>query len=140
MQSKVRETALRGASAGLGRPGAWGFSLLLVSFLWGVSPVVSAEDYLSELASEARKVETRQIDSAEGKEEVIAAPAQQPAAPARSVDRAAFEGLLKEHYLGTYRFYKKLSERSREEIFEQYRGGADIGVIRSKIVARLLQE
>lgn len=117
--------------------------LIGVCIGWGgMSVAFAADDYLSELAAEAARVEARKIDPAEGKVEVVAPPADQDHSdePVRSVDRAAFESMLEQHYLGTYRFYKKLPERSREEIFEQYRRGVDIGVIRNKIVTRLLQD
>ncbi len=91
-----------------------------------------ADDYVSALQSEVDKVEAREIDPEKG--DSVAEPA-----PVISADRAAFEALLKKRYFGTYGFYRKLPERSREEIFEDYRQGADIGEIRRKIVSRLLQ-
>ncbi|HHI76459.1 MAG TPA: hypothetical protein ENJ94_04720 [Gammaproteobacteria bacterium] len=99
-----------------------------------------ADDYVSTLESEVDKVEARVIDPEKG--DAVVEPARRPLeapAPVISADRAAFEALLKKRYFGTYGFYRKLPERSREEIFEDYRQGADIGEIRRKIVSRLLQ-
>ncbi|RMG35231.1 MAG: hypothetical protein D6720_07650 [Gammaproteobacteria bacterium] len=144
--AKVRGARSRGADQGSSHSRFHrGWMFLLGGWaIWLVSSAAfSADDYVSELESEATKVEAREIDPAEGKEEVVAPPegrAVAPVVPVRPGGREAFETLLKDHYLGTYRFYKKLPERSREEIFEQYRGGADIAVIRNKIVTRLLQE
>ncbi len=144
MHSMATRAAAWSAGVGSGRFRKRGLFLLGGCALWvASSPALSADDYLSELDSEAAKVEARGIDPSAGKVEVATPPvgeAAAPVVPVRSIDRVAFEGLLKKHYLGTYRFYKKLPERSREEIFEQYRGGADIGVIRNKIVSRLLQD
>lgn len=143
MQSKSSGAAAQVVRADAGHFRNWVFLLFGGAVVLGAcGPAWSADDYLSELESEATKVEAREIEPTEGKVEVVAPPAHKArsAEAARSIDRAAFEELLKKHYLGTYRFYKKLSERSREEIFEQYRGGVEIGVIRNKIVTRLLQE
>ena len=40
---------------------------------------------------------------------------------------------------GTYGFYRKLPERSRQEVFGEYRRGVGMDKIRKKIVSRLLQ-
>jgi hypothetical protein len=104
-------------------------------------PAMSAADYLSELNAEAQKVETPPV---------VVEPGEQPAGksdPASGVtddtqpgaSREKFEALLKKRYLGSYGFYRRLPERSREEVFEEYRQGADMDQLRRKIVNRLLQ-
>lgn len=93
-----------------------------------------AEDaYLSELAAEVEKVEERAIDGTADDEYSGDA-----AEGATDADREAFERQLKKHYLGSYGFYRKLPERSRQEVFEEYRQGADMKELRRKIINRLL--
>jgi hypothetical protein len=123
-------------------------SVGLYALGWSL-PSLSADDYLSELDAEVQKVEARSIDGESG-EDAVVSPAKEGAtveAPAGSAapgasataSRAKFERLLKEHYLGTFGFYKRLPERSREEVFEEYRRGADMGQLRREIIDRLLQ-
>lgn len=119
-------------------------SILLSACLaaWSMS-ALSADDYLSELDDEAKKVEASGIDAEPGTDTVEAPSPSVPSEPARQEEqkasRKAFERQLREHYLGSYGFYKKLPERSREEVFQEYREGADMGKLRKKIIDRLLQ-
>jgi len=112
-------------------------SLLLVSL-----PAVSADDYLSELDAEVKKVESRKIDGETG-ESSVQVPAETTVnsqdAGGVKASRESFEVLLKKNYLGTFGFYKKLPERSRQEIYAEYRDGAPISEVRKKIIDRLLQ-
>ena len=100
-------------------------------------PVV-ADEYDDALAAEARKVEARSIDTEKG-ESVVEALPQAAGDAGDSPSRDRFEALLRQRYAGTFTFYKKLPERSREEIFEEYRKGASMTVVRKKIIDRLLQ-
>jgi hypothetical protein len=52
--------------------------------------------------------------------------------------RAHFETLLERRHLGTYTVYSRLPERSREEVFLDYSGGAPIEALREKIIDRYL--
>ncbi|MCG8037820.1 MAG: hypothetical protein JAZ19_12385, partial [Candidatus Thiodiazotropha taylori] len=54
--------------------------------------------------------------------------------------QVAFEEDLKSRYLGSYTFYKKLPRRAREEVYEEYKGGASIDEIRQKIMNRFLNQ
>ena len=113
----------------------------LLSLLLASAPVLSADDYLSELDAEVKKVEARKIDGETGTS-TIEAPAEIPleATDQRpGASRDAFESLLKQKYLGTFGFYKKLPERSRQEIFAEYQSGAPMSEVRKKIIDRLLQ-
>ncbi|MCU7883008.1 MAG: hypothetical protein KZQ82_02310 [Candidatus Thiodiazotropha sp. (ex Lucinoma annulata)] len=106
-------------------------SVLLV-MCFAVQLVVADEDpYLSAISSEAAKVETTApvLDGDEGS-------AVESTAVGPSMH--AFEGDLKARYMGTFTFYKRLPRRAREEIFEEYKGGASIDEIRKKIMDRFL--
>jgi hypothetical protein len=108
-------------------------------------PALSADDYLSELDAEVKKVEARKIDGEAGEvsvqtpAEVSTAASQKRADGSATASRESFESLLKKNYLGTFGFYKKLPERSRQEIYAEYRDGAPISEVRKKIIDRLLQ-
>jgi len=109
--------------------------------VWSL-PVLSADDYLSELDAEAKKVEAHEI-GVEEDGSIVDVPTAKISRQGRqdypNTSRKAFERQLKEHYLGSYGFYRKLPERSREEVFQEYRQGADMNQLRKKIIDRLLQ-
>jgi len=115
-------------------------ALCLGGLVLSSAPTLYA-DYLSDLDAEVKKVEARQIDGESGTS-TIEAPAElstEDGQRREGVSRDAFEGLLKENYLGTFGFYKKLPERSRQEIYIDYRDGAPMSEVRKKIIDRLLQ-
>ena len=120
---------------------------LLLSLLAGICliawslPVMSADDYLSELDAEANKVGTPPVGSTTGESDAgkSAEASAESDKSSPQASREAFEGLLKKRYLGSYGFYQKLPERSRQEVFEEYQQGADMDQLRRKIVNRLLQ-
>jgi hypothetical protein len=100
-----------------------------------LSHAVAAEDpYLQALESEAGK-----IDSAAAEAGPSAAAISGGAAQAPTASRSQFEATLQARYTGTFEFYRKLPERSRQEIFEHYQHGASIEDVRKKIIDRLLQ-
>lgn len=114
-------------------------ALLLASVLLATGATHAADDYLSELNAEADKIDARQIDGEAGPGGAVPGLAAIGGAPREGATRDGFEGLLKDKYLGTYGFYKKLPERSRQEIFQEYAGGAPMTDVRKKIIDRLLQ-
>jgi hypothetical protein len=52
--------------------------------------------------------------------------------------RKSFEALLRQQHVGTYSFYRRLPERSREEIFVDFGSGASMESLRDKVVDRYL--
>ena len=86
------------------------------------------DDYLQSLEMESGKVE-------QGVDPEVAAKSRSE----MQVQRAAFETLLEEEYRGTYVFYKRLNERSRQEVFLRYAGGASMKEVREMIIDRSLQ-
>jgi hypothetical protein len=114
--------------------------LASIVFAFHISSAVAADDYLSELDAEASKVNPVSLGEEGGdtaKSDAVKSAASTPEGTAGSRDQ--FESLLQEKYLGTYGFYKKLPERSRQEIYLEYSKGAPITEVRKKIVDRLLQ-
>lgn len=98
----------------------------------------AAEDtYLQLLDQEATKVEPNSTDT--NADQTLAAAQDDSMAAARPApSRALFEALLKRQHLGTYSFYDRLPERSREEIFLDYSSGASMEALREKIIDRYL--
>jgi hypothetical protein len=81
-------------------------------------------DYLDSIQVEAQK-----LDGEAG----VEAPAAVSDGP-----RVDFEHQLEQRYGGTYLFYKKLPEKSQEEVFLEYRAGASIEGVRKTIMNRFL--
>lgn len=127
---------MRMRSGRIGRnsgPGICGYKRL--SFVLGllVSLAVSAaaaddDAYLRMIQSEASKVQT---PGDQVPDSTVTA--------GTEVDLELFEQELERNYRGSYLFYKKLPERSRVEIFMEYRQGASIEDIRGKIMNRYLR-
>lgn len=108
------------------------FALLVTAA--GVS---STDDpYLQLIDEEVTKVEVQQGDAAMSGI-ATAAPGAGGKVSA-GVSREAFEALLRERHVGTYSFYRRLPERSRQEIYLDYSNGASITLLRDKIVDRFL--
>ncbi|MEW8507601.1 MAG: hypothetical protein AB2598_12940 [Candidatus Thiodiazotropha sp.] len=107
---------------------------VFVLFIMFLSPhYVGAEEdpYLSAISSEAEKVEPAETTS--NSESVEDGESGGP-------NLQAFEEDLRARYMGSFTFYKKLPRRSREEVFEEYKGGASIDEIRKKIMDRFLNQ
>jgi hypothetical protein len=108
---------------------------IILGLLVSNAVVAADDDFLSAIEAESEKVGSRHAPeeqlpakNADGAEDENVA---------RSLDE--FEQLLEERYRGSYVFFSKLPERSREEIFQEYQRGMPIGKIRKKIVDRYLQ-
>ena len=109
-------------------------ALLLMS----IQAVPAADDpYLQLLDQEVSKVEVDATDNVNDAA-TIEGSAHESAGTASLASRSHFEAVLQEQHVGTYSFYRKLPERSREEIFLDYSGGASMDVLRKKIVDRFL--
>lgn len=103
--------------------------VLLVSLL---ALDVQADDYLDSLEAEVDKVENHSFDdSVESKAE--------PDAEDEVLLRHEFEQHLSQKNKGSYTLYKKLPERSRQEVYEEFTQGASMSQIRRTIVDRILQ-
>ncbi|PVV16582.1 MAG: hypothetical protein B6D77_00830 [gamma proteobacterium symbiont of Ctena orbiculata] len=89
------------------------------------------DPYLSAISIEAEKVEST--------ETTPKSEADDPGG-GEGPSLQAFEDDLRASYMGSFTFYKKLPRRSREEVFEEYKGGASIDEIRKKIMDRFLSQ
>ena len=113
-------------------------SFALCALLFSAMPTLAADDpYLEMLDQEATKVEGRSSDTNDDGNAAAGA-GSSPRKPVALPSRARFEELLRRQNVGTYSFYRKLPERSREEIFLDYSNGASMEALREKIVDRYL--
>ncbi|MCG6966314.1 MAG: hypothetical protein LJE59_07380 [Chromatiaceae bacterium] len=111
-----------------------GAALLCLLSPW----VQAAEDaYLQQLNREVTKVEAAPTDT-QGDGGALATQKEGPRAGQALASRADFEASLKDQHVGTYSFYRRLPERSREEIFLDYSAGASMEDLRGKIIDRYL--
>ncbi|MEW8026988.1 MAG: hypothetical protein AB2792_04595 [Candidatus Thiodiazotropha sp.] len=105
---------------------------LFAMLLFAQLTVAEEDPYLSAISSEAEKVESTETTTGSEADEMGGA--------VDGPSLKAFEDDLKASYMGSFTFYKKLSRRSREEVFEEYKGGASIDEIRKKIMDRFLNQ
>lgn len=103
-------------------------------------PVIAADDdYLKAIEAETSKLGV-QTDESEKKTDEQAPKGDDNANDDRvAEERVAFEAVLKDRYHGSYIFYSKLPERSRQEIVQEYKRGTPFVKIRKKIVDRFMQ-
>jgi hypothetical protein len=99
-----------------------------------VAVAATDDDYLKLLDEEVTKVDGEAIDGGVDP----AAERTGQVGKRTSASRQHFEGLLREQHVGTYSFYRRLPERSRQEIFLDYRAGLPMDQLRDKVVERFL--
>jgi hypothetical protein len=78
------------------------------------------------------------VTDKESQRETATSDSAKTAGEAKVSSRVAFENLLREQHVGTYSFYRRLPERSREEVFLDFSRGASMESLRGKIVDRYL--
>jgi hypothetical protein len=108
----------------------------LVLYMVGLLTQAAAaeeDDYLSEISAEAKKIDAKLSTAGERQQN-------QDGLTGKSAAQVAFEEDLKSRYMGSYTFYRKLPRRAREEVYEEYKGGASIDEIRQKIMNRFLNQ
>ena len=93
----------------------------------------AGDPYLEMLDREVAKVEVAPTDNASGNAGV-------GSAVQAGDSREQFEARLRSEHVGTYSFYRRLPERSREEMFLEYRSGVSMTGLREKIVQRFLNQ
>ena len=108
--------------------------VVLAVAAWGATHAAD-DPYLQMLDEEVTKVEAVSSDK-EGDDGVQ--PADTAGGAREASSREDFEALLREQHVGTYSFYRKLPERSREEMFTHYRNGASMEAVREKVIDRFL--
>jgi hypothetical protein len=110
---------------------------VLIALPLSVSHAVD-DPYLQMLDEEVTKVEGGLTDT--GKEDATARPDRtRGVQDAQAVaSRKSFEAMLRQQHVGTYSFYRRLPERSREEVYVDYGNGASVESLRDKVVDRYL--
>lgn len=116
--------------------GHWASRYVAVFLLGALSPVAAGDPYLDAVDEEAAKV--GKDTTVNNSKSMRRGASGDTSARTADSSKAGFEALLRREHLGTYSFYRKLSQRSRDEIFGDYRDGASITALREKIVDRYL--
>ena len=113
--------------------------LVFVLYLSVSGTVFGADDdYLKALEAESSKLEPGKLDAGQGEQNEVAG--QQMDSDIEMSDvRVKFEQILSEKYHGSYTFYSKLPERSRQEIVKDYQQGKPFVQIRKIIIDRFMQ-
>lgn len=119
--------------------GCFGRIASAVLFVGMTSLAAHAADdaYLQLLDEEVTKVESVSTDT-DGDDAGRSAEAGEVGRTQAATSRERFESLLRKQHVGTYSFYRRLPERSREEIFIDYANGASMETVREKVVDRFL--
>ena len=114
------------------------FSICVIFAMLTTLSQAADDPYLEMLNQEATKVESESSDTG-GDGSALSSTNEGPQSASTLPSREHFESLLRRQNVGTYSFYRKLPERSREEIFLDYSKGASMEALRNKIVDRYLQ-
>jgi len=119
-----------------------GLSAVLLLLLSAPFPSQALDDkgYLDAISQEADKVEQRPAGERSDANNPGSAATQLPPASdgarTASITLEQFEEKLKQDYLGTYTLYMKLSQRSKEEIYESHVKGTRLDDLREKVLIR----
>lgn len=97
----------------------------------------AGDPYLGMLEKEVTKVEGAATDNLTSSTGMQTGSTGADAAELAS-SREHFEQSLRQKYVGTYSFYRRLPQRSREEVFVDFRDGAPMEALRGKIIDRFL--
>ena len=111
-------------------------AICMVMVICCTAVVAAADPDLELLDKEVAKVESSPTDITRENGKPSGGVTAEPSSTAPS--REQFELLLRRHHVGTYSFYRRLPERSREEVFLDHSAGASMEALRSKIIDRYL--
>ncbi|WP_078121156.1 hypothetical protein [Thiosocius teredinicola] len=112
------------------------FALCLLLGACGVCTAADEDPYLELLNEESSKVGDDTADTTgDGK----LRPKLNATKSAKLAEtQEEFEEILRGSHVGTYSFYHKLPERTREEIYADYKSGTEMEDLRRKIIDRFL--
>ncbi len=88
---------------------------------------IAEDDYLSMISSEAQKVDSESSPSAETTAPETVKPTDKK--------YAAFEQELKDQYKGSYFVYMRLSDASKQSVYQDYTSGSSFDEVRKKILS-----
>lgn len=128
-------------------------SIVVVSLLWGGAAgssvsVAMADAYLDALQEAADGVQvdplstSEQQDTGSGIEperKVTVVPAAVKGDIPSGLDLAGLADFLKQGYVGSYAFFKRLSDEQKQKVFAAYLARPEIAYIRSQIKQQYLQ-
>ena len=125
-------------------------SVLIMLFLCGgvgsAVPVARADAYLDALQEAADKVRVDPLSTGSADDVASEASGLSGGRVAshvkgnipRGLDLAGLESLLKQGYVGSYAFFKRLSDEQKQKVFAAYEARPEIGYIREQIKQQYL--
>jgi hypothetical protein len=108
---------------------------------WFVTSSVTAQsnaDYLKSLQGEAESItldkETELKTTRSKVSSTVAGPDEAPNSLISGLSVEQFEKVLQKNYIGSYLFYKRLSNSQKGEVYSFYQGNPDPDAVRDKIL------
>jgi hypothetical protein len=108
---------------------------------WFIAGSVAAQsnaDYLKSLQGEAESItldKATESNTARSKiSETVADPGEVPSSLISGLSVEQFEKVLQKNYIGSYLFYKRLSNSQKGEIYSFYQGNPDPDAVRDEIL------
>ena len=105
--------------------------LMILACAFPINGSAADDDYLKSLEAESTKIRSDPGATAPG-----ADAGSSQGLSLTDAQRAEFEAYLEEKQKGTFAFYRKLPERSREEVFKSFVDGASMDDIRRMVIDR----
>jgi hypothetical protein len=107
-------------------------------FIAGSVVAQSNADYLKSLQGEAESItldKATESNTARSKiSETVADPGEVPSSLVSGLSVEQFEKVLQKNYIGSYLFYKRLSNSQKGEIYSFYQGNPDPDAVRDEIL------
>jgi hypothetical protein len=107
-------------------------------FIAGSVVAQSNADYLKSLQGEAESItldKATESNTARSKiSEPVADPGEVPSSLISGLSVEQFEKVLQKNYIGSYLFYKRLSNSQKGEIYSFYQGNPDPDAVRDEIL------
>ncbi len=109
------------------------------SLVWGAD----GDDYLQQIEEEAKRQAiqpktTKPVAPVQFDSRVVPRIREVADRLSLGLTQQAFETALRDQFIGTYNFYKKLSRKNRQRIFEFYQQNNQVGAIRKETLRLLL--
>jgi hypothetical protein len=107
-------------------------------FLAGSAAAQSNADYLKSLQGEAENItldkETELKTNRSKISATVAGPDEAPNSLVSGLSVEQFEKVLQKNYIGSYLFYKRLSNSQKDEVYSFYQGNPDPDAVRDEIL------
>lgn len=106
----------------------------LLTFLPSSGPAATADDYLREVESDAKRLATSPVTT---ENPVILDTISSVERLPLGLQQGGFETTLREQFMGTYLFYQRLSTQNKRKVFEIYRKDNRVNSVRAQTLKLL---